>query len=241
MLARPSPYPSMAGVLFAEDFDAEPAVPASPEEMDESGCPDESPGLPEPPVEPSYSATEMDEAIKSAVEQAIAQTRASVTEELNNAVAAETSRQLDAIQTSLHDMRATMDTKLSIYANAVSKSLLEAFMTAFPQWAQIDLPGQTASFLADILPLFSSDFQVTLTLSPETKKDLMAVQKLDTFFKNTWLTVTDDPNIKNYNFEIAWPNGHIVRNLDKIVATLLSTLATSSASAQLAPQTEHAS
>ncbi|GBR01187.1 hypothetical protein [Acetobacter oeni] len=223
------PYSNTAGILFAEDFDALPDETIS--GNDEAVAADENPGAPLPPPVTTYTEDELRDAIDSAVREAVEttekKTREAAEKEYQAKLESEHNIRIQNIENILLSVQANLSSHMEVYTTAVTRSFLEAIVTAFPQWAGNIEALRPGALLGDILPLFSGDFQVGLHLNPETVVLSKEDEVLTRFFQSKWLSLETNNSLGPDDFIMTWPDGKLSRNLDDTVNALLSTLQSS--------------
>lgn len=215
------PYSNMAGILFSEDFDA--PTPSEESSSEKDDIAEQGPPL-------IYTEDAHQEALRQAVaaatKEAEDRTRAIVEAEKSAAQEEENSKRILATQLAVQTISEGLNEKLDVYASAVSASLLEAFITAFPQWTETSAHLRPEGILNSVMPLFSGDFHVTIQIAPATYDLIRTRKELADLLDASWITFQTDEKAGPDDFLITWPEGRLSRRLEDITATLLSSIAT---------------
>ncbi|NHO33837.1 hypothetical protein [Acetobacter fallax] len=227
------PYSNTAGILFAEDFDALPEEISS-EGRDTAASADNGEHTTASSPAPTYTEEELQAAVATAVSNAVEltarQTRETVQSECNQTLENENSARIRTIEQALTSVQGTISSHLEEYASCVSKTLMDAVISAFPQIAESTMTLQAGMLLRDILPLFTGDFLVSLRINPDTEVLARNDTILARFFETSWLSPETDASLGSSDFAMSWPDGKISRRLENTVKTLLTTIRSSAAS-----------
>jgi flagellar biosynthesis/type III secretory pathway protein FliH len=207
-------------LLFDEDFDLPPALPAPPE-----------PEI----IEPSFSAFELSEARDEAT---LAGRDAALTE-LNASAQAAARRALTTIAEQIEAARAEVSAIAEQSAEAIARLLLDCFATAFPALSARHGPAEVAAVLRQVLPALRHEPRITIRLNPHIVEAMTEeIKALDPDLAAHVRLVPTDALTQD-DVRIDWHNGAAARDTRTLWSQIENILApTGLLTAAGSPKTE---
>ncbi|AQS84030.1 hypothetical protein A0U92_03750 [Acetobacter aceti] len=217
-----------SGILFAEDFDAVIENDNDFSENHEDSV-SEEPDL--PPVL-TYSQEEMDAAIEKSVSDAIEKTRS----EMDICHQKEIQKIEEENKEGLHSLLESIDKKiemsLTLYSTNLSKSIVEAVVSAFPSWGNSQKYLWSSNVLESVLPFFSDNFDISIKIHPDCCSEIREIFPEESFVKKSWIKFIEDSSLNRTDFDIQYADGKVFRNIDFIVSNILTDLLNSMSQSQ---------
>ena len=194
MLVRSTPSQA-CGILYAEDFDDEPAVPEL---------------APDP--EPVFSAADLESARVEAADSARVEAMASAE------LAALHSRNaaLVDVSTGLRQLADTVTAEVERSATELSRVVLSLLCAALPSLMESTAAREVSSLLSRLLPGLHGEKQVAVRLSPHLMERVAAdLLTLDEESRSRVTLIPTDA-LQRGDVNVSWRDGHLLRDTGAI-------------------------
>jgi flagellar assembly protein FliH len=207
---RPNLSPSVAGILFAEDFDSPAEAPAQAE-------PD-----PVPVPEPVFSAADLEAARASGHEAGFSAAR-------SDAEALRADLQVAALQSLADAIAATRKEAAEIAeqrAQALSAAVMAVLQAALPKLSEAHAQTELTAVLEALLPGLRTEPELRVRVHPDLEACVRAVWKtLSQDEPSGELQLTADPDMVRGDVRLAWADGRATRNTAEVWQRLREALA----------------
>ena len=204
---RDTPRPTMAGVLYAEDFDDE-AVP--------TGNPAEP--APEPEfIEPTFTAEEL--------EQARAEAKAVGRAEAERGLTASRLQMLSTIAAAMTETRASAQAHAESMAEEMARCILSALRICLPSLCSRHGAPELRALSQFVLPLLADEPHITIRVSPHMIPVLQdEVGALDFEIRDRIKLVPVEAMAPG-DMRINWTDGAAIRDTGRAIAAIEQALA----------------
>ncbi len=202
------------GVLYADDFDTDGMFGAPPREQ-----PQEPPApLPEPePVEPVYTAADLDAAREEA--------RAAGRAETEHGLVATRVHMIGLIATGLDEARSAATQVAEAVAEEVARALLTALTACLPALCAQHGPAELQALVRAVLPVLVDEPRITVRVNPSMAQ-LMAAEigALDSEIADR-IVLLPSGQIEPGDGRVSWQEGSATRDAGRARAAIEDALA----------------